>query len=535
LVKHGMNQIFSAMNVKQAFHQQPLREDSRPLTCCHTPFGIYQWRVNVMGLKNAGQQFQAMVEDRLEPVRDIADPFIDDIVVGTKVEPHEDPIEKHYQDIRRVLDILAREKLVVDWNKCHFFCDEVEFCGSVFGNGVRRPSPGKLMAVQKWEIPQTITELRAFLGLTNQYSSYVEQYAELVAPLQEKLKVPRSIGKKGSKHKIQWSPSEMEGFQLIKQKLSEKLSLHAVNPDKPFVLRADASRYAVGATLEQLPDSASIPTVDDVRAGKTVPVAFLSRKLTGSQRNWVPREQETYAIILALQKWDTWIGLQPVLILTDHKALESWAKEVLDTPSGPVGRRSRWHQIFSRYDLSVGYIPGKENNICDVLSRWAYPASQALRDVTKHGTLDDDNEMHEIIKQERLEEQNCLVIKLLNPRSRENAFLRGVRTRSGKASTEDTSTPQPYIDEAGNEIHPDQPELPEAQSPVGKNTQLDTSTGEPKHPIVHFEEPDEVEPEIPSPIPQNIPLSPNAFNPPMDFLPNAQSKAPLWELDWKPH
>jgi hypothetical protein len=52
----------------------------------------------------------------------------------------------------------------------------------------------------------------------------------------------------------------------------------------------------------------------------------MSRKLTGSQRNWVPREQETYAIILALQKWETWIGFQPVLVLTDHKALESWAK-----------------------------------------------------------------------------------------------------------------------------------------------------------------------------------------------------------------
>ena len=82
-----------------------------------------------------------------------------------------------------------------------------------------------------------------------------------------------------------------------------------------------------------------MPTVDDVRAKRTVLVAFMSRKLGRSQRNWVPREQETYAIILALQKWETWIGLQPVLVLTDHQALESWTKEVLDTPSGPIGRR----------------------------------------------------------------------------------------------------------------------------------------------------------------------------------------------------
>ena len=128
--------------------------------------------------------------------------------------------------------------------------------------------------------------------------------------------------------------------------LCSRLCLQRVNPDKPFVLRVDASGYAIGASLEQLEDEERLPTVEDVRARKTVPIAFLSRKLTEGQRKWVPREQETYAIIVALQKWQSWIGLQPVLVLTDHQAIESWAKEVLDTPSGPIGRRARWHQIF---------------------------------------------------------------------------------------------------------------------------------------------------------------------------------------------
>jgi hypothetical protein len=48
--------------------------------------------------------------------------------------------------------------------------------------------------------------------------------------------------------------------------------------------------------------------------------------------------------------------------------------------------------------LSVGYIPGKDNHIADVLSRWAYPASVAYRDVSKHGTLEDELEMKEFIQ-----------------------------------------------------------------------------------------------------------------------------------------
>ena len=80
--------------------------------------------------------------------------------------------------------------------------------------------------------------------------------------------------------------------------------LQRVNPDKPFILRVDASGYAVGASLEQLIDEDRRPTAQDVLDKKTFPVAFMSRKLAPGQRKWVPWELETYAIILALQKWE---------------------------------------------------------------------------------------------------------------------------------------------------------------------------------------------------------------------------------------
>jgi hypothetical protein len=357
-----------------------------------------------MGLTNASQQFQQMMDDRLKQEESTTSPFIDDIVTGTSTEPGENLYAKNFAEICRVLELLEKDHFVADPKKCKFLVKEVEFFGNILGNGTRRPAPGKLMAIEKWQLPHTISELRAFLGFTNYYSSYIDMYAEMVACLQEKLKVPREIGKKGSKYKLEFNEEERQAFKDIKQRLCTKLILQRVNPDRPFVLRVDASRYAVGGTLEQLVDEDRKPTAQDVLDKKTVPVAFMSRKLTHGQRNWVPREQETYAIILALQKWESWIGMQPVLVLTDHKSLESWTKEVLDTPSGPLGRRSRWHQIFSKFDLSVGYIPGKQNLIPDILSRWAYPASQAYRDISKHGTQEDKEEMLQMLEDERREE-----------------------------------------------------------------------------------------------------------------------------------
>ena len=427
--------MFSILDLKQAFHQQPLDPASRPLTACYTPEGVFQWRVNVMGLANASQQFQMMMEDRLQSLRHVCDPYIDDILVGTPRREGEDLLTAHCQDLEKVLEQCGADRFVIDEKKAKLIQDSVEFCGHILEGGHRRPAPGKLRAIEKWEVPQTITGLRAFLGFTNYYSTYIKGYSSLVARLQEKLKVPRAEGKKGSKKAISWDSEDLAAFEELKKRMCSELILQRVNPDKPFILRTDASGYAIGASLEQLKEGNERPSVEDVREGKTVPVAFMSRKLTDGQRKWVPREIETYAIICALQKWESWIGLQPVMVLTDHRSLEHWAHEVLDVPSGPIGRRSRWHQTLSKFDISVGYIPGKENTVADVLSRWAYPASQAFLDISKHGSRQDREDVEEILKEERLDDRNCMWIALRDAPSTRNRFIRGVTTRGG-ASTQ---------------------------------------------------------------------------------------------------
>ena len=73
-----------------------------------------------MGLSNASQQFQMMMEDRLEPVRDVADPFIDDILVGTKTLNGEDALMTHDHALRRVLNVLHQDQFIADIRKCHF-------------------------------------------------------------------------------------------------------------------------------------------------------------------------------------------------------------------------------------------------------------------------------------------------------------------------------------------------------------------------------------------------------------------------------
>ena len=77
------------------------------------------------------------------------------------------------------------------------------------------------------------------------------------------LQMGKFDGRNGSKKKLAWTPEAEDAFSRLKEQLLGQLGLFLVDPDKGFVLRTDASDYAVGAVLEQIQEDRS-----------HVPVAF---------------------------------------------------------------------------------------------------------------------------------------------------------------------------------------------------------------------------------------------------------------------
>ncbi len=75
-----------------------------------------------------------------------------------------------------------------------------------------------------------------------------------------------------------WEDESKAAFEALKEALKEGLQVFQFEPDQPFVLRIDASDFAIFAVLEQ------------ERNGEWVPVSFFSRKLGQSQLNWTPQE-----------------------------------------------------------------------------------------------------------------------------------------------------------------------------------------------------------------------------------------------------
>ena len=136
LQKQQKKRIFTVLDLKHGYHQMPLHPDSRPCTAMSTPLGPMQWKVVPMGAKNGNAAFQRMMEDLLGPVRDCADPFVDDIIIGSGTEnmTEDELIDAHEKDLRRVLSELDKHNMVCKPTKASLFVKEVEFAGHVVGH-----------------------------------------------------------------------------------------------------------------------------------------------------------------------------------------------------------------------------------------------------------------------------------------------------------------------------------------------------------------------------------------------------------------
>ena len=87
----------------------------------------------------------------------------------------------------------------------------------------------------------------------------------------------------------------------------------------------------------------------------------------------------------------------------------------VDTPSGARGRRGRWHEILSKFDLEIEYLPGQENVVADAMSRWAYPATSERQDVSWHGTKGAKDDVQKQLAQE-FRESPALLFLQTNPK-----------------------------------------------------------------------------------------------------------------------
>ena len=332
-------QVFSTLDLRQAYHRFPIAVDDRHKTAFTWKGTQYQFRGAPFGLKTLPSHFQRVMSVLLRDL-DFARVFIDDVVVFSKSR------DEHATHLKEVIRRLNGAKLILNINKCHFARLEVNLLGfriNPYGRAIDSP---RLANLADWPVPTTAKQLQSFLGFVNYLRDYVPRISTITAPLNA-IRVKDSIPE-------QWTPECMQAFQLLKELIPQCPPLAHPDFERPFFVATDASAVGIGAVLYQLDPQSNAPRY----------IQFQARALTASERNYSATKRELLAVVFAFARFHHFIYGRRFTLYTDHHALTYMHTQ----PSLNAMMQSWYDQLFE-YDFVVFHRPGIQNILPDRLSR----------------------------------------------------------------------------------------------------------------------------------------------------------------------
>jgi hypothetical protein len=310
-------------------------------TAIITPFGLYEFMRMPFGLRNAGQTFQRLMDSILHDLSGVF-VYMDDVLVASKSRP------QHIQDVRAVFQRLKENGLIIRPEKCLFGQTSLDFLGHrLCGEGVR-PLPGKVKAVQHFPRPDTVKQLRRFLGMVNYYHRFIPHAAARLQPLNEQ------CSNATPSKKIAWTTESSSAFMDARDILAQASMLAHPLQNTPFILSSDASDVGVGGVLEQYQD------------GRLRPLSFFSRKLSPAESRHSAFDKELLAAYLSVRHFQPIIEGRVCTLMTDHRPLAlAWNKQ-----SDPWSARQQRHlSAIAQYVTDVCHRSGASNTVADCLSR----------------------------------------------------------------------------------------------------------------------------------------------------------------------
>lgn len=286
---------FTTLDIKQAFFQCELHEDSRPITTFNTPWGRYRFNRLMFGVNCAPEIFQRTLENMLLGLDNVIN-FIDDILVWGDSE------ESHDKSLKKVLEKLRLNGVLLNSHKCKYKVTEVKFLGyKLSGEGIE-PSDEKISAIQRFRTPSTREEVRSFLGLVTYVGRFIPDLATINEPLRRLTK---------SEVKFTWQNEQQSAFDAIKGIMSNAQTLSYFDKNMETRLIADASPVGVGCVLIQF-NKAKTPKV----------IGYAAKSLTDVEKRYCQTEREALALVWSVERFSHYLLGSIFELETDHKALE---------------------------------------------------------------------------------------------------------------------------------------------------------------------------------------------------------------------
>ena len=333
--------LFCVLDLKGAYQQLVVNEETKKLLAINTAFGMYAYKRLPFGVKPAASIFQSVMDQILSGLDDVQC-YIDDILIwGSNVK-------ELYDKVHKVLSRLLEFNVHINWAKCQWFVRAVTYLGHLIDSNGISPNPEKIKAIAEAPEPQNVTQLKSFIGMIMFYSKFLKDLSVTLAPLYQLLK---------KEFKWNWSSECRDAFVACKKSICSKKLLVHYDPKKEIIITCDASNDGISGVLSHM-----------INGGER-PVFFVSRTLTKSERNYPILHREALAVVFAMEKFYKYIYGNRVVIFTDHKPLVGIFGSNKGEPPVVANRLQRYAIRLSLFDFDIKYRRGKDNQNADCLSR----------------------------------------------------------------------------------------------------------------------------------------------------------------------
>ena len=209
---------------------------------------------------------------------------------------------EHLNNLHEVLTHLEQAGMHLREDKCAFLLPQVEYLGHQISQSGLHPTKENFRAIVEAPAPQNVSQLKSFLEMLNYYSNFLPNLSSVLAPLYSLL------------HKNttwQWGMPQQTAFKEAKKLLTSSQVLVHYDVHKPLVLSCDASPYSVGAVLSH-----------KLGDGSEHPVAFASRTLSPTEKQYSQLDKEGLAIIFGAKRFHHYLLGRQFTIFSDHKPLQ---------------------------------------------------------------------------------------------------------------------------------------------------------------------------------------------------------------------
>lgn len=231
---------FSTIDLSSAFFHVELHEKSRHLTIFFAGNGTFRFKRLPFGLCNSPDIFQEMLQTLVLAGCPGTLNYLDDILVYGS--------SKEDMNLKMTLEKLRYHNVRLNSNKCIFGTRTVKFLGfSLSGDGWR-VEEDKKKAIENFRRPETIAEVKSFLGLMNFTERFILHRAEKTERL-------RALAKSTN---FYWRREEEEEFNFLKLEALKLITkLGYFDQEDRTELFVDASPVGLGAVLVQFNEKGS--------------------------------------------------------------------------------------------------------------------------------------------------------------------------------------------------------------------------------------------------------------------------------------